>query len=402
MELALPNWGGDFMLKFSYNLPVRIDFGAGRAGTAGEYIASFKPQRVLFVTDVGLGGTPAVRDIVTHLRESGLNLEVNTGATANPTAQDVDREAAMVRQGKYDLLIAVGGGSVIDFAKGLAITAPNQKNCWDYVGTTNRKPCAPAHPGLPLIAMPTTAGTGSEVTPYAVFVNGETHEKAAIAHPFIFPAAAIVDPLLMLSMPPQLTALTGIDALSHAIEAYISINAQPFSDLAALESIRLIGKYLPVAWANGDDLEARGWMAWASTLAGMAIAHVGTTLPHAMGQPLSGLFNMHHGASIALCLPEIMEFSLSSNPPKFAAIAEAMEPAVRSMPLRVKAEESVRLVTRLLRDMDADVTMGTYGITAEDIEHITDVLLASVKGDADVHPRKVTREEIIEIYHRCL
>ena len=273
---------------------------------------------------------------------------------------------------------------------------------WDYVQRTDHKVAQPAEATLPIITVPTTSGTGSEATLYAVLTNPKIREKSTIIHPRVFPRVSIVDPELTISMPPALTALTGFDALSHAVESYINVNSNAYSELVALESIRLLSHNLPSAVANGENIEARSKVAWAATLAGMAISHAGTVLPHAMGQPISGLYNAPHGGTIAACFTKIMEYSFTSNLEKFAHIAEVMDESVKSLSTYQKAEKSIELLNQFSKDINLSVSFGDYGVQREDVPKIVEIVLKGFKQDVDAHPRKVSKEEIENFYYECI
>jgi alcohol dehydrogenase class IV len=313
----------------------------------------------------------------------------------------VDRGAELAKEQQCDVVIGVGGGSTIDTAKGIAILARNPGKAWNYVERTDQEVSRPKEV-LPIVAIPTTAGTGSEVTLYSVLNNPDVKEKSTIYNDLIFPRVALVDPQLMVSMPPKLTALTGIDALSHSVESFINIHANSYSKLLARESIRLVARYLPEAVANGENMEARAKMAWASTLGGMAISHVGTTLPHALGQPVSGLVDAPHGGSIASCLAEILQFSFTSNFERFAELAEALDESVKCLPLRERAEKSGELAQRLFRDVDCEVGFGDFGMQEKDIDKATQVAMSAYFIDLGNHPRKVSAEDLKKLYKACL
>jgi len=389
------------MEELNCYLPVQVVFGNGKLRKLGDYVKNYGDKAFLaidpYLDKIGLSD-----EVITLLKKSSVMTIKYTDIEPNPVCFGVDKAAEIARKENCQVVIGIGGGSTIDFAKGVAVIATHSGKCWDYVERTDQKVLRPSNNTLPIIAVPTTAGTGSEVTLYAVFNNPQIKEKSTIFSDKIFPIVAIVDPELMYSMPPRLTALTGIDALSHAIESYINIHANSYSKMLAIESVRLVSTYLPAAVANGKNREARAKMAWASTLAGMAIAHVGTVLPHALGQPVSGFCGAPHGGSIAACLAKVLEFSFISNFEGFAEIAEAMDPAIKSLPIREKAEMSAKLVQRLLKDTDSEVTFSDFGLKEGDIDKVTDIALKAYFIDIGNHPRDVTKEDIQKLYRECM
>jgi alcohol dehydrogenase class IV len=388
------------MHAFNLNLPVRVAFGLGKLAEVGQTVKEFG-SRVFLAIDPYFEETGAAEEIHSLLKKAGVSITTFSNIKPNPVCFDVDAGARLCKQEKCDVVLAVGGGSTIDTAKGIAILAVNKGQSWNYIARTDREVLKPKSV-LPVIAIPTTAGTGAEITLYSVVSNPKVKEKGCIHHPLLFPKVALIDPEVMATMPPRLTAMTGIDALSHSVESFINIHSTPYSDLVAAESIRLIARYLPEAVANGSNLHARAKMAWASALGGIAISHAGTTLPHALGQPVSGLVDAPHGASISACLGKVLQFSFTSNLEKFAALAEAFDESVRGLPLRVRAEKSAELAQRLFKDIDCEVGFSDFGMKAELIDKATEVAIAGYSFDLANHPRKVSAEEIKWLYQQCM
>ena len=278
------------------------------------------------------------QEIESLLAGASLTVVPFTEIEPDPSCFQADRAAALAREERCDLVVAVGGGSALDFGKGVAVVAGNPGTAWQHTRRKDHTPLVPGPGTLPVIALPATAGTGSEMTHYAVFSNPTLREKSTIVSERIIPKAALVDPELTYSCPPQLTALTGVDVLAHSIEAFINVNSTPFARLVSLEAIRLVGAWLPRAVAGGSDREARQHMAWASALGGIAIAHANPTLPHALGQAAGGFVHAPHGASVAACLAAVMKISHEAAPQDFAAIAAALDPeGAAGLPLGQRA-----------------------------------------------------------------
>jgi len=379
----------------------RVLFGAGRRKELGEE-ARHWGTRVFLALDPYLQRAGVGKEIESLLMSASLAVVPYADIEPDPSCFQADKAAALAREERCDLVVAVGGGSVLDFGKGVAVVAGNTGTAWQHTRRKDHTPLVPGPDTLPVIALPTTAGTGSEMTHYAVFSNPELREKSTIVSERIIPKAALVDPELTYSCPPQLTALTGVDVLAHCIEAYINVSSTPFARLVSLEAIRLSGAWLPRAVAEGSNLEARQHMAWASALGGMAIAHANPTLPHALGQAVGGYVHAPHGASVAACLAAIMRISHEAAPQDFADIAAALEPATTGLPLAQRAARSAVLVEELLERIGVRVRFGELGLREEDIERVTQIALTGYFTGISLHPKKVEKEEIMRIYRGCL
>lgn len=388
-------------MRFKVNFPVEVFFGDGEIDRVGEITKRYG-KKAFIVLDPFLKGSNIEEKVEKELIESGVEFDSFYDVVPNPTVELIDKGAEIVRNGNYNIVIAIGGGSSIDTGKGIALLATNEGSCWDYTERLGATVVRPNASGLPLIAVPTTAGTGSEATPYAVINNPELHQKCTIVNPLVFPTVSIVDPALMVSMPPMLTALTGIDAFSHAFESYINVNAHPFSEMIALKSMKYFAQNIREAVKNGSNIEARQNMALACTLGGMAIAHAGTTLPHALGQPLSGLTNAPHGGTIAACLPEVVEWTLPVAIEKFAVVAEILDPSLKSESIEQKASKLPLVMENLFSEIGADVTFGGYGLKEDQVEILADTVYTSFQLDLKGHPKVANKEDIIHLIRKCM
>ncbi len=388
------------MEPFRCSLP-KVFFGCQELQNIGNYVIAYGQKAFLaidpYLEQSGLGKTT-----VSLLQDASIETIVYSEIDPDPDCFGVDTAAKIAGGEGCDLVIAVGGGSTIDFGKGVAVMATNPGTCWEYTRRKDHTPKEPSVSTLPVVAIPTTAGTGSEITHYAVFSNSKIKEKSTIVSERIVPRLAIVDPELTYSCPPQLTALSGVDVLAHSIEAYINIHASPWVRLVALEAIRLVSEYLPTVFQNGADAEARQKMAWASTLGGMAIAHANPTLPHALGQAAGGYIHAPHGGSVAACLSQIMRISYASDPQRFAEIAQAMDKEAAKLPLNVQAEQAAVLVDKLFDQIQVKVRFGDLGMRAEDIDRITEIAMTGYFTGISCHPKQVTSAEIKQIYRDCL
>ncbi len=386
------------MREFQFELPTRIVFGEGKIKEIGEITREFG-KKAFVVVDPNLKALS--QRIADALGKANISSIEFSNIQPNPLYTSIDEASVIAREEKCDVIIGIGGGSTIDTAKAIAVVSKGGGSSWDYVQRTDHEVKKPKAT-LPIIAVPTTAGTGSETTLYAVLTNPTIKEKSTIISPAIFPKIALLDPELTLSMPPFLTASTGFDAFAHAVEAYISVNSTPLSDMFALEAIRLLSKYLPGVVANGRDIVARSKVALGATLAGVAISYGGTTLPHALGQAVGGYCNAPHGATIAASYVAIMEYSFISDQTKFSQIAEIMEPSVSTLSLRNKAEKAVVLIEQFLKDINLNVKFSDYGVKKEDVPKLVESVLKGYKQDVEAHPRVATKEEIANIYYKCL
>ena len=387
------------MEAFRCHLP-RTKFGAGRLDALGELVRPFG-QRAFLALDPYFDSTGVGDRVAAILDREGIGVVKFTDIQPNPSCFGADEAAALARECGSDFVVAVGGGSTMDFGKGVAVLAANPGTCWQYTERSDHEVLRP-NEVLPVVAVPTTAGTGSEATHYAVFNNPEIREKSTIVSDKVFPELALVDPELTYSMPPQLTAATGFDALAHAIEAVISVKTTPFAQLTGIEAIRLVAAHLPRAVADGTEANARAALAWAATLAGAAIASGGVALPHAIAQPVSGLTGAPHGATIAACMTNILALSYEAAPARFAAIAETLKPSDGTLPLDEQASLCPTLVDQLLGEIGLRVSFSDFGMTEGDIDKATHIALTGYSFDIDCHPKEVSPDDIRRIYGECL
>jgi alcohol dehydrogenase class IV len=379
----------------------KVLFGGGRRRELGEQAAALGRTAFLAI-DPFLESSGTRKELEGLLEAVGVEAVAFTEIEPDPDCFDADRAGRIARDKGCDLVVAAGGGSTIDFGKGVAVMAANPGTAWEYTRRKDHTPGVPGPGTLPVIAVPTTAGTGSEMTHFAVFSNSRLREKSTIVSERIFPRVALVDPELTYTCPPKLTALTGVDVLSHSIEAYININASPWARLVSLEAIRKTGRFLRRAVADGSDSEARHEMAWASTLAGMAIAHSNPTLPHALGQAAGGFVHAPHGASVAACLPEVLRVSTDAAPDCFAAVAGALDPGAERLPVPERARRAADLVRELFQEIGVSVRLRDFGMQEKDIERVTEIAMTGYFTGISLHPKQVDAEGIKAIYRACL
>lgn len=370
---------------FQYFMPTRVIFGPGKLQVVGEEVAKFG-KRALLVTGKSSARKHGHLDrTVELLRKSGVDVVVFDQIEANPTNKTVNQGGELARREKCDVVIGLGGGSAMDAAKYIAVIAVEQIDCWAIVegAEVKRSP-------LPMIAITTTAGTGSEVSQFAVLSVPELKRKDGTGKPYLYPTLSIVDPELTLTLPPFETAASGVDALAQAIEPFTSRFANKISDMFAMEAIRLVAQNLRRAVHNGEDLVARTNMHLANVLAGFSLTLVDTTIAHVIAEAVGAVYNTSHGASVALTLPAVMEFNCVTNLEKFAQIARLLGVNTEGMSLREAAFSVPEALRQLIRDVGLPQGLSALGVT--DIDPV--VALASRPGLSASNPRSLDEKDI--------
>lgn len=331
------------MMLFTYHLPTKIIFGQPALEAVKAELAQLQAERVLFVSDSGLVQLGLVAQFTAGLSEAGYTVTPFTEVSSNPTTTEVAAGLALAREQETQALIGLGGGSAIDVAKGIAMLMTNGGDYADYQWGGK----AITARSLPLLAIPTTAGTGSEVSRVAVIVDPANPFKKGVLSPLMFPHAAIVDPELTRSLPPRLTAATGMDAFIHALECYIGRRANPYTDQFCLAALETIWTTLPQTVSNGQDLAARQAMLLAALWGGTAMDHAGLGLIHALSGPLTGHLHLHHGLANALILPYALRFNLPAIPPERAARLNR----IFDLPAEADGERLVETLTHFVRGL---------------------------------------------------
>jgi len=380
----------------TFRVPGQVIFGNGAAERVGEEAKRFGATHALVLSDPNLQKLGVTDRIVALILSQGTRSAVYTGIEFEPSVQSIAPALAAAREAACDLVVGLGGGSTLDTAKAVAMLLRNKGQAEDYLGIGLVK-----QRGVPSILMPTTGGTGAEITPNALFYVPAAREKKAIVSPHIIPDVALVDPLLTVTVPPAVTAATGVDALSHAVESYTSLNATPLTDLYALEAIRLIGAYMRTAVANGNDLVAREAMARGSLYAGIGIGNAGTNIVHALAYPLQGQHRITHGVANSLLLPYGMEFNALSNLSKFATVAEALGEPIAGLSPRDAAARSTEACRLLSQDVGIPQKMREVGIRADHISDLVEGAMRMTRLWAN-NPRQVRPEDARAIFEQAL
>lgn len=381
------------MRMYDYLVPAVNFMGPGCISVVGERCKILGGKKALIVTDKFLrsmeGG--AVELTVKYLTESGIDVCYYDGVEPNPKDTNVKEGLEIFKNENCDMIITVGGGSAHDCGKGIGIAATHEGDLYDYAGIETL-----TNPLPPIVAVNTTAGTASEVTRHCVITNTKTKIKFVIVSWRNLPLVSINDPLLMIKKPAGLTAATGMDALTHAVEAYVSKDANPVTDAAAIQAIKLISENLRQAVANGENIVARENMAYGSLLAGMAFNNANLGYVHAMAHQLGGLYDMPHGIANAMLLPHVERYNLISNPKKFADIAEFMGENIEGLSVMEAAEKAIDAMFRLSQDLGIPASLKDMGVKEEDIDYMAEMALKD--GNAFSNPRKGNKKDIIEIF----
>lgn len=371
--------------------------GKGTLVEIGPRTAMFG-KKALIVTDKFMATLPGgpVEQVKALLTKAGVACAMYDGVEPNPRDTNVAAGLAIYQAEKCDVLVSIGGGSPHDCAKGIGIAATHKGDLYeDYAGIEKLTNSLP-----PLLCVNTTAGTGSEVTRHCVITNTKKKVKFVIVSWRNLPLVSINDPQLMVAKPRGLTAATGMDALTHAVECYVTLAANPATDALALQAIRLVGQHLARAVAYGEDIEAREGMAYASVLAGMAFNNAGLGYVHAMAHQLGGLLDMPHGVANAVLLPHVERWNLMVNPQKFADIAVALGENIDGLGKMEAAEAAITAIERLSKDVGIPQGLASLGVKESDLEPMA--ITALEDGNAGCNPRKGTVEDIIALFKAAM
>jgi len=381
-----------FQTIFEYGCSTRLIHGPGSIARLPELFSA--KDRVLIVTDRGLVEAGVVEPVVAVLDNAGIAHSVYDGVTGNPPAASVNGGHRQYTRDKCTAIIGLGGGSPMDAAKMIGVLASHGGRIYQYLGLGKVTKDLP-----PLICVPTTYGTGSEVTPFAVLTNPKSKNKDAVVSPRIVPRVGILDPNLCVALPASVGGPTGVDALTHALESYINLMATPVTECIALAAIELVGDNARLACANDHETEATENMLIASAMAGMAFSATRLGNVHAMSHPVGARFNVHHGIANAILLPYVMEFNLQARPGKFAAIAQALGGDTDDLTEYEAAWMAVQQVRELNDDLGIPEQLGEVGVKESAIPAMSQ--LAFQSPNVKVNPRKTSLEDIEDIFRQA-
>ena len=389
------------MNSFELALPTHVVFGAGQVVRVGEIARRFG-RRALVVTGSASSRQYGTLDrVATYLRQAGVEAVIFNRVQPNPLSTTADEGAALARSEECDLVVGVGGGSAMDCAKAIALATVNEGGIWDYIPTA--KPAKRIPEGaLPIVLVTTTAGTGTEVDRFFVLTNPEAGAKVGTGFSCTYSRVAIVDPELTLTVPPRQTAATGLDVLFHAVESYVHTSANRVSDMMAEEAMRVVAANLETVYRDGNNIEARTNMAWGNIAAGIAEDRGGVVLLHNLAHPVGALTGATHGLALAACCLPWMHFSLEWAPERFALIAEFLGEDVSGLPVGKAAAKSVDAMERILRSVDASVTLRDLGVRLDMVDSMARDNFRLMPGLIEHNPRLASLDDVIRLYREAL
>lgn len=386
------------MKDFHYYLPVNLIFGAGKAEETGREAAKYG-TKAMIVTGRGSTKRTGLLDRTKHLlAEEGMDVVIFDEAEPNPLASTVMRGAKIAREQGCQVIVGLGGGSILDCSKAIAFAACNQGNIFEYIYGVKKGDQA-----LPLILVPTTCGTGSEGNCFAVLTDDETKDKKSLRDSLVIAKASIIDPQLMTTMPSSILASVGFDALCHCMEGFLSKNCDPLTELLALKGIWLLGKNLPKVYREREegieswsDMDQEAWssVTLASTYGGMVIHHAGVAAPHGLEHPASGLRNITHGRGLAALTPVICRRSITSAPDKYAEISRLLGGKDET--------DCVKILEQFLDSLKLRTTLSKEGVFMEDVDWMTQNAFKVSAASIQNHPKVFSEEEVKEIYLEAL
>lgn len=377
-------------------LPRIMQIGHGARHSLPELLTSLHCKVPLIITDSSMVKLGYIQDIQNILRQAELQADYFDDTIAEPTASSIDAGVDYIRKHQYDAIIAVGGGSVIDSAKAMSILGPHGGKIRDY-----RFPRQVNITGLPLIAVPTTAGTGSEATQFTVISDDHSHEKMLCVGSGFMPIAAVIDYELTLSLPARTTADSGMDALTHAIEAYVSQKANPYSDAQAIAAMQLLGPNLELAYFQPNNHRAREAMMLGASLAGIAFCNASVALVHGMSRPIGAFFHVAHGLSNAMLLPLVTAFSISAAPERYAACAVATGVAHLKDSVDLANQKLIQALYSLKQVLEVP-SLQQLGVAKQDFDHQIHTMAeqAIASGSPANNPRIASKEDIVQLYQK--
>lgn len=377
-------------LRLDYHLPTRIVFGPGGLERLAQLCQPLG-KRVMLVT---MPEIPHGQRAAEMLQAGGIEVLLFDKVEANPRAASADAAGDLAREAKCECMVGLGGGSAMDVAKAAAVAATNAGPIWEYTIEFRGEQRTVEVPPLPILAVPTTAGTGSEINGIAVLSNDETRQKGPMRSPEIAPRVALIDPELTVTLPAQATASTGFDALTHALERYLGGEAHPFIDLLAEDAMLTVATYLPRALETPDDLAARSRMSWAATQAAMCVvAPLGEAGLHTFGLPISAVLDAPHGETLAAMLPVVLADLAEARPEKCARLAEMLGG-------ESQAEGCITAAERWLASIGMSVSLGDLGATEDHCQQFADSV--NMGRLASTYCKRVTREDVLTMYRTAL
>lgn len=383
---------------YALEMPKKTYFGVRAVEKVREAVKDLNVSNALIITDKGVINTGLVDALIKELSSTTVKTSIFDEAEPEPTVKSIEKAVKYLKEIKdVNFIIAVGGGSVMDTAKCANVVAMNGGSILDYEDDIENP--RPIRKLLPLIAVPTTAGTGSEASIWAVFTDTKRKLKTGTADPKLIADVAILDPNMTKTMPPTLTAATGMDAFTHAIEAYVSTYANPITDAFSIQAIKLIAENLRTAVEDGENMEARTNMILASFMAGSAFSNSSLGIVHTMAEALGGFYRISHGITNTLILPHVMDFNLSANVEKFMKIAEFMGEDVKGLDVNKASKKSVSAVKKLSRDIRLPQTLREVGVKRENFPALVEMTFKWANESGN--PREVSKKQLRELYEKA-
>jgi len=383
------------MKNFNYYQSTEIIFGRGRINELAGIVKRYGNKALLVTT---VAANPDLEEQYSKVKgiltSSGIEVAHYDGVVPNPTIESISAGAEVARSFGAEVIVGLGGGSSMDSAKAISVAATHEGTCWDYLFYKSPQPDPKKL--LPVIAVSTTSGTGSQVTQVAVVTNTQERDKSALYNNILYPQVCIVDPELMVTVPKFVTATTGFDVLCHAFESTINPGTGAFVDLLAWEAIILVVENLSKVLVDLKDIETREKMAWADTLAGLCIANAGVTLPHGMGMAIGGMYpHVAHGAALAIVYPAFAEFTWEAAIPQFSKLARILNPELNSVPDKEAASVSPFEVGKFLKQIQIDKKLSEIGMLENEIQKLAEQCM--VLPDYKRNQRVATKKEMIEL-----
>ncbi|CRL63298.1 L-threonine dehydrogenase [Proteus mirabilis] len=383
------------MAVSTFYIPSVNKIGSGCLAEAVSSMKDFGFHKALIVTDSILNQLGVVDKVSKLLTEAGISSVTYDGTAPNPTVENVEAGLALLKENQCDCVISLGGGSPHDCAKGIALVASNGGKIADYEGVDRS-----AKPQLPLISINTTAGTASEMTRFCIITDTARHIKMAIVDKNVTPILSVNDSELMIGMPKGLTAATGMDALTHAVEAYVSIAANPITDACALKAVTMISESLRKVVDNGGDEQARENMAYAQFLAGMAFNNASLGYVHAMAHQLGGFYNLPHGVCNAVLLPHVQAYNIQAAAGRLKDIAQAMGVDVSAMSDEQGAKACIEEIRKMAKDVGIPAGLKELGVKEEDFKTLAENALKD--ACAITNPVQGTESDVIELFRQAM
>lgn len=386
------------MIEFNFQVPTEIIFGSGKIKEIGSKVSNIS-RKPLILTMKDIVEAGVLNNVEKALKKSGINYEICDEVSPEPTCDEVDTLGRRLKNFDFDAIIGVGGGSVLDASKALAILLKNEGEIWDYVDLRDRPPRKMNFQNIPIIAIPTTSGTGSEVTVNSVLVNKSTVQKATIKFPTLMPKIAIVDPELTLSLSPLITGITGFDAFTHALESYMNKQKRSLlSDMLTLKSMKLSYENLEATIKKPSWIEGREKCALASLLAGVSIANVGTTIAHAIGQPATARLGIPHGLAVSIFTKPVLKRTYLHEKQRFSDLASYLNPVrCKGQNEEQKASLLVDLISELQDKCGVNHKLRQYSSSKEIIEQLTSDTCGYMGRGLPQHSVLFNEKEIREI-----